>query len=170
MTASRTDPCAGGLEALAPAGAGPWDPWRLSPWVLAYIGDAVFELYARLAALQAIVSLQQAGRTPTPDAPPIRARALDRLARERTRAGGQARILAELWSQLDEQEREVVRRARNARLRRRPAGITPQEYRASTALEALVGFLYLAGRTARLQELLGGMAPAQAGEAGGSLP
>lgn len=136
--------------------------------MLAYIGDAVFELYARLAALQATVRLQQAGRTP--DAPPIRARALDRLARERTRTGGQARILAELWSQLDEQEREVVRRARNARLRRRPAGLAPQEYRASTALEALVGFLYLAGRTARIHELLGRMAPAQAGEAERSPP
>lgn len=151
-----------------PAGAGGCDPLHLSPWVLAYIGDAVFELYARLAALQATTGLQ--GGSGAPDGVPVRARALHRLVRERARAGGQARILAGMWPQLDEQEREVVRRARNARLRRRPAGVAPQEYRASTGLEALVGFLYLAGRTARIHELLGSVVPREAGEAGRSLP
>ena len=55
---------------------------------------------------------------------------------------------------LNEMEQAVVRRGRNAK-GRAPRNSSVAEYRSSTALEALLGYLYLCGHRERLKEVLG---------------
>lgn len=105
---------------------------------LAYLGDAVFELYVRhylIARGEAAVDR------------------LHRLAVTVVQARAQARILRALQEVFSEEEREVARRGRNAHLPL-PRGAKAQEYRSSTAWEAVVGYLYLTGQRERLEVLL----------------
>ena len=50
-------------------------------------------------------------------------------------------------------EQAVLRRGRNASKATVAKHATPQEYRASTGFEALLGWLYLTGQTGRIEEL-----------------
>ena len=50
-------------------------------------------------------------------------------------------------------EADVARRARNAR-QSPPRHADPAEYHRATALEALVGYLYLTGQAGRLDQLM----------------
>ena len=56
------------------------------------------------------------------------------------------------WYNLSEQERDLVRRGRNA-AGKCPSRLSPRIYQQATALEALIGYLYLAN-PARLEVLL----------------
>jgi ribonuclease-3 family protein len=59
-----------------------------------------------------------------------------------------------LVEHLDDDERDVVRRGRNVRPGHVPRTSGPADYRYATGFEALLGFLYLTGRTERLGEVL----------------
>lgn len=111
-----------------------------APHVLAYVGDAVYELYVRRhAALR--------GR-----ALPVR-----RLHREvvaLVRAEAQAEALRRIEPLLTPEERDIARRGRNAASGSHGTQ-PPAVRRAATAFEALVGYLYLTGQRQRLDELLG---------------
>ncbi len=109
------------------------DPSRLPPLTLAYVGDAVFELYVRTSLL--------AGDRP-------RAGNLHRETVELVRAEAQARALEAIRPLLSEEEADLVRRARNQKSGR------GAEYARSTGFEALIGWLYLSGRHERLEEIL----------------
>lgn len=109
-------------------------PW--SAQELAYIGDAVYELYVRRRLLT--------------ESPPSRPRVLHQHAVSLVRGEAQVRALRRIEAQLTPQERDIVRRGRNA-----ASGSSQGAVRAySTGFEALLGFLYLTGQEARLQELL----------------
>ena len=116
----------------------PADPGQLPALILAYIGDAVFSLHARTAMLSAESSHVQVLHT-----------VLARMAS----APLQARALRDLEESLTEQEQAVVRRGRNAKSRV-PRNASIAEYRSSTALEALMGYLYLSRQEERLQQML----------------
>lgn len=119
------------------------NPEQLSPLVLAYVGDAVYELFIRtkLAAY------------------PAKMQKLHRMAVKYVQASSQAEILHAWEPSLTEEEKDVVRRGRNAKSGvPRSAGVT-MDYRYSTGLEALVGYLYLKGRHERLLELLHTISP-----------
>lgn len=130
-----------------PDGRGPWPPGRKpgplgadpGPLTLAYIGDAVYTLFVRthLAGLG-----------------PAKPRELHRLAAEEVRAAAQARTLAGLEDQLTEEEKSVVRWARNAKIGRGGGGTTAERHLA-TGFEALLGHLYLTGQDRRLEAILG---------------
>lgn len=121
------------------AGPGFEDPQRLPSLVLAYIGDAVFSLHVRSAMLSVESD---------------KVRVLHTLMARMASAPMQARALHEIEAAgLSETEQAVVRRGRNAR-GRAPRSASVAEYRSSTALEALLGYLYLSGRQERLQQLL----------------
>ncbi len=128
----------------------PFDPDRLAPLVLAYVGDAVFDLEVR-------VWLVKAGPAGTED--------LHRRAVAHVRARAQARAWREIEGRLTPEESAVARRGRNAKPGRRPRGTTSQEYHESTAFEALLGYLYLSGRGERLKEIIN-LARSKAGEDG----
>lgn len=111
---------------------------------LAWIGDAVYELELRLAL---------AKQTEAP------AGTLNRQAIEMVSARGQSGLLEILLrendpAQLNEAERALLQRARNYHSRSMPKGADQADYRAATALEALLGAHMLAGNTERVAELI----------------
>ena len=112
----------------------------LSPAVLAYLGDAVFELHIR-EWLVAKEGIRTTG-------------ALHRRATRLVCAPAQARMARSLAERLTPEERDVLRRGRNAHCGRVPAGVEVTDYRLATGFESLVGFLHLTGRADRLRSLL----------------
>lgn len=111
---------------------------EFAPLVLAYIGDAVYELMTR-------VYLAESGKETN--------RGLHRAAVEIVSAPAQALAMERLMPMLTEEEAEVFRRGRNAHVNGIPPKATPGEYHAATGLEALFGFLYLRGERERLNQL-----------------
>ena len=68
-------------------------------------------------------------------------------------APAQAERFERIESILTEQEHDVFRRGRNTAPHSVPKAASRGEYQTATALEALFGWLYLQGRTQRLNEL-----------------
>lgn len=117
------------------------DPAKLSPLVLAYVGDAVYELYVRTTLIS-----DGMGSKPT--------RQLHREAVGHVRAQAQAQALHRIRPTLSPDEEEIVRRGRNVKSKATPRSVDVLEYRHSTAFEALLGYLYLSGRSERLAAIL----------------
>lgn len=113
------------------------NPKLLSPLTLAFVGDAVFGLLVR----ERLADLDLAAGRLHP--------ASVRLVR----AEAQAAAAALLLPLLSEEEEGVYKRGRNAHTGSVPKNATVGEYHAATGLEALFGFLYLAGRTERARTL-----------------
>ncbi len=111
-------------------------PEQLSPLALAYIGDAVYELYVRSQLLL----------------PPKRISQYHSQVVNRVRAETQAAYLCAIEADLTPEEKDIVRRGRNA-VSHKPKRLSPKVYQQATSLEALIGYLYLTDRS-RLQELL----------------
>jgi len=70
-------------------------------------------------------------------------------------AKAQAAAVEKIQSELDEEEAAVYKRGKNTHLNAVPKASTHEEYHAATGLEALFGYLYLSGKTDRLNELFG---------------
>ena len=70
------------------------------------------------------------------------------------KAKAQADILKKIESSLTGEEKEIVRRARNAENHHLPKNADPADYMYSTAFEGLIGFLYLTKKDERLKEIL----------------
>jgi ribonuclease-3 family protein len=118
-----------------------WPPEALRAMptlTLAYVGDGVYELLARNAALAAGVA---------------KAAGMHRRVVAWTRAEAQAQAARALLPTLAESERAVFLRGRNAKPHSSPAHASAAEYALATALEALIGWLYLSGEYPRLAEL-----------------
>lgn len=113
------------------------EPELLPPLVLAYIGDAVFELYIRLRLIPQVHRVQE----------------LHKHAINWVNATGQSKLLKRIEPFLTDEELQIVRRGRNAKSKV-PRNIEMIEYRYSTGFEALIGHLYLSGQEERLIELL----------------
>ncbi|MEL7008264.1 MAG: ribonuclease III domain-containing protein [Cyanobacteria bacterium J06629_2] len=109
---------------------------RLSPIALAYIGDAVFELYVRTKFLM----------------PPKRMASYHSQVVTQVRAESQAIHLSSLLPDLSDAEKEILRRGRNACVAK-PRRLDRQTYQQATGLEALIGYLHLTNPQ-RLAELL----------------
>ena len=105
---------------------------------LAHLGDAVYELMVR-------TWLCKEGH--------VRSAELHRLTVRHVSAPAQARAAESILPILDDTERGVYKRGRNTRVNSVPSRATIGEYHAATGLEALFGWLYLHGRTERLNEL-----------------
>ena len=68
-------------------------------------------------------------------------------------AKGQFEALRFIEPLLTDEERDMVRRGHNASKASVAKNASPEEYRASTGFECLLGYLYLSKRTARIEEL-----------------
>ena len=110
-----------------------------SPLALAYIGDGIYELVIR--SLLVGQGNAQAGR-------------LHQRASSLVNAGTQAEMAKKMKPMLKEEELQVFRRGRNANSPTMAKHATVSEYRKATGFEALMGYLYLEGRTDRLLELV----------------
>ena len=113
------------------------DPKQLNPVILAYIGDVVFSLYVRMRLL------------PTSG----QVRVLHDLGAKMVSAVMQAKAMDALEETLNEEEGAIARRGRNTKSTV-PKSATVREYRQGTALEALVGWLFLTDQEERLGEIL----------------
>ena len=104
---------------------------------LAFVGDSVYDLYVRSSLVTG----------------PCKMNSLNRRAVEYVNAHAQSESLKKIEAFLSDEEAEIVRRAKNAR-QTPTKNAMPFEYHNATALEALIGFLYLVKRYDRLFELL----------------
>ena len=104
---------------------------------LAYLGDSVYDLYVRARLVR------EGGHV----------RDMHRAAVERVCAHAQAMAMARVEGVLTERERDVARRARNAH-QTPPKNADAAEYHRATALEAVVGYLFVTGQRERMEEIL----------------
>ena len=111
----------------------------LSPLTWAYVGDAIYELYIR---------------TNLVNKTKLKPHKLHIESIKYVKAKAQADILKRLMDDLTEEEKGIVRRARNAENHHLPKNADPEDYMYSTAFEGLVGYLYLSKKDERLKEIL----------------
>jgi ribonuclease-3 family protein len=115
------------------------DPTQMNTGVLAYIGDAVYELYIRKYVV---------------DTGQIHANRLHASAVKFVKAEAQATVCRSLVGELPEGEQALIRRARNRRFRSGAKNAEPMDYKWATAFEALLGYYYLSGRTDEMEEII----------------
>lgn len=111
----------------------------LSPLTWAYVGDCVYELYIR---------------TNLVNKTNLKPHKLHIETIKHVKAKSQAKLLEEIHDKLTEEEKDIVRRGRNAESHHLPKNANVQEYRYATAFEALIGYLYLTKKFERLKEIL----------------
>ena len=111
---------------------------NMSSLGLAHLGDGVFELMVR-----AWLCLH--GKAKAKD--------LHRATVRYVAAPAQAAAMERLLPLLTDEEADVYRRGRNTAPHSVPRAATRAQYQSATGLEALFGWLYLQGRTDRLNEL-----------------
>ena len=115
-----------------------FDIHTASTAALAYFGDSVIELLVRNR-------LVLKGYTSS--------KSLNAHARHFVSAPAQAEAMERLLPHLNEAEAAVFRRGRNVGHTNTPKNATVAQYRSATGMEALFGYLYLAGEEARAREL-----------------
>ena len=116
------------------------DPSQYSPLVLAYLGDAVYELIVRERVLAE-------GN-----------RQVNKLHKESTKyvnAAAQAELIMRIEDKLTDEEKAIYKRGRNANAHAAPKNQDVIAYRKSTGFEALIGWLYLRNDMDRIMELIG---------------
>ena len=106
---------------------------------LAYLGDAVWELIIRYELINRKYNVHHMHRNCT----------------DMVNAHAQSMILLSIMSLLTEKETDIVLRGRNAHAKHAaPRNQNPEEYAASTAFEALIGYLYLTGQDDRISQIV----------------
>ncbi|MEZ3466942.1 MAG: ribonuclease III [Schaedlerella sp.] len=110
-----------------------------SPLVLAYMGDCVYDLIIK----SMVVSRGN--------------KQVHRLHEETSsyvQASAQSRMMRAMQPHLTEEEHAIYRRGRNTRSVSAAKNQTITDYRRATGFEALVGYLFLKKRYARLMQLV----------------
>lgn len=110
-----------------------------SPLVLAYIGDAVFELFIR---------------TKVVNHGSMQVNKMHKKSASLVKAKTQADLIKVLEAELTEEEHAVYKRGRNARSATTAKYATMIDYRMATGFEALMGYLYLTEQYERLFTLV----------------
>lgn len=111
---------------------------KISILGLAHVGDGVYELLVRSM-------LCESGHTALLD--------LHRSTVKLVKAAAQAEAAARLTGVLDDEERAIFKRGRNAHVHSVPKNADIGQYHAATGLEALFGWLYLQGKLERINRL-----------------
>lgn len=111
----------------------------MSALSLAFIGDAVHSLFARE------YTLSRADLMP---------KDFQKETVKIVRAKNQSNVLMEIESELNEDEKDIEHRARNAKTNNVPKNCEMIEYKRSTAFEAIIGYLYLCGEKERMEYFL----------------
>lgn len=112
----------------------------LSPLVLAYIGDGVYELFVRNRLILEY-----------PQTPPSK---LHKLSSACVKAHSQSNSMKIIEPLLNEKELSVYKRGRNAKSATVPKNADVTDYRRATGFEALIGYLYLTNENDRLNEIM----------------
>jgi ribonuclease III family protein len=104
---------------------------NINTTALAYIGDAVYEIYVRKYVLN--FGAENVDR-------------LHQISIKYVRAEGQAFALKAIFEELTEDEK--------SRITSKPKNVDPVTYKLATAFEALVGYLYLDEKIERMEEII----------------
>lgn len=115
------------------------DATMLSPLKLAYLGDAVLDLFVREYMVKN--DMGKAGK-------------LHKKAVSIVSATAQAAFAHEIEPTFSEAESDIFRRGRNAKSGMTPKNCPVADYRIATGFETLLGYLYICGKYARLNEIL----------------
>ena len=102
---------------------------------LAYLGDCVYELYVRAYLVRT------SSQHPSVE------------SLKYVTAHVQSSVVEKILPMLTEEEEAVFKRGRNVGHTNTPKSATVSEYRSATGMEALFGWLWLAGRHERINEL-----------------
>ena len=116
------------------------NPNEYNSLVLAFIGDTLNDLYVRSRLIG-----EHGG---------MNAHKLHERASKRVSAHGQSEAVKLIEPILDEQELAAYKRGRNTKSYTVPKNADVGEYRRATGFEALLGWLYVSGKSERLEELL----------------
>ena len=111
---------------------------RHNTLTLAFLGDAVYSLMVRERLVKN--SALAAGK-------------LHRMSVDEVNAKAQSEGAKKLLPVLNDEETDIFKRGRNAHPHHSPKNQSEGDYHYATGLEALFGYLYLEGKTDRLNEL-----------------
>lgn len=115
------------------------DVRQLQPAVLAFMGDAVFELFIRERLVR-----NKRGTSHN----------LHIYSTNFVKASSQAKIAKILHDSFTEEETYIFRRGRNAKSTTIPKNADVQDYKYATGFEAVLGYLYLTKQRERLMDLM----------------
>ena len=113
----------------------------INPLVLAYIGDAIYEVEVRSRLIKRGIN---------------KVNDLQKECTKYVSARGQACFIDKMieFNMLDECELDVYKRARNSKVKSHPSNTDIITYKMATGLEALFGYLYLNNKLERIKELI----------------
>lgn len=117
-----------------------WDARQVNPLVLAYVGDAIYEVFIRTYLIEK-----------------NREMSVHKLHKECIRfvkAHAQSEFIKKIEDKLTEEEVYFFKRGRNSKSATIPKNADVQEYRFATGFETLIGFLYITDQMERLEYLL----------------
>ena len=105
---------------------------------LAFIGDAIWELEIRRYYLQFGYNI------PT----------LNKYVKNKVNARYQSLIYKQIIEELDEEFKIIGKRAKNSNIKTFPKTCTVMEYKEATALEAIVGAMYLLNKEEEIKKII----------------
>lgn len=114
-------------------------PNEVAPLILAYIGDAYYEVIVRT------IEISKGNR---------QVNKLHRDSVKLVNAATQAALAEALQPLMTEEELNIYKRGRNAKANTSAKNASIGDYRKATGFEALIGFLYLSGCENRALELI----------------
>lgn len=106
---------------------------------LAYMGDAVYELYVREHIVRN--SREVASK-------------LHRKTIKYVSAKAQEYIINNIYEILTEEEQEIYKRGRNASANTVPKNTDVVTYKKATGFESIIGYLYFTGQNRRLKDII----------------
>lgn len=106
---------------------------------LAFLGDSVHTQFVRKHVLENYNEKMQN---------------FHKKASQFCKASHQSKVLEKIFNNLTDKEKEIVKRARNAKPKHTAKNSSSKDYMMATAFEALVGYLYLAENNERLFAIL----------------
>ena len=112
----------------------------MSPLVLSYLGDTVYESYIREHLIRQNINRKVNN--------------LHKLAIQYSKAQAQATIIHELMDELTEEEMRIFKRGRNQKPHTSPKNADIIDYKCATGFEALIGYLYLSEDKERLEYII----------------
>jgi ribonuclease-3 family protein len=116
------------------------DARQMNPLVLAFIGDAIYEVFVRTYLVDENRDMS--------------VHKLHLKAIGFVKAHAQSEFIKKLENELNEEELYFFKRGRNSKSGNIPKNADVQEYRIATGFETLIGFLYVTEQTDRLNYLL----------------
>lgn len=115
------------------------NPKEINALALAYLGDAIYEVYIREHVL-------------------LKGNYKQNILHQRSiafvSAKAQAKIIKKIQPWLTEEEFDVVKRGRNMKSNTSPKNTDIIDYRYSTGFETLIGYIYLQGNIKRLEDII----------------